>query len=118
MSAWEKDIKKRVERIEDNIDYARFEIQTQRIELLEKVLQKLLKSFDSYILNDMDVPGFEIIVNELLAELDGKTEEKVKFTCECGKSFMAHHDGIAFNTGYCPNCLEIHETIGLDGGSR
>lgn len=39
----------------------------------------------------------------------------VKFTCGgCFKEFESYHDGIGFNTGFCPICLDRHETIGLE----
>ena len=46
---------------------------------------------------------------------DGKDNEpKIKFTCGgCKKEFESYHDGIGYNTGFCPKCLDIHETIGL-----
>ena len=42
-------------------------------------------------------------------------EPKYNFICGgCKKEFESYHDGIGYNTGFCPKCLEIHETIGLD----
>lgn len=45
-----------------------------------------------------------------------KPKTKIKFICGgCKNEFESYHDGIGLNTGFCPKCLDIHETIGLEG---
>ena len=43
------------------------------------------------------------------------SEGDVMFTCgNCGKTFKTYHDGEGYNTGFCPTCKNLQDTVGLD----
>lgn len=38
-----------------------------------------------------------------------------EFICgNCGKMFKTYHNGDGYNTGFCPKCLTLQDTVGLD----
>ena len=43
------------------------------------------------------------------------SDDKFDFECgHCGKIFRAFNDGEGWNTGLCPTCLTLQDTVGLD----
>ena len=44
-----------------------------------------------------------------------RSDSKGSFQCgHCGKAFKPYHDGDGINTGLCPKCLTLQDTVGLD----
>ena len=69
---------RRIERIENNIDYARFEIQTQKIEVLKKKLLNIESVHDVFV-DVMDKQTkFEKILWKLFKKFEDKHDEVIK----------------------------------------
>jgi len=72
---------------------------------------------------DWTLESFEIGVNDEYLEKLKQIKKKlssasggdVMFTCgHCGKPFKTYHDGEGYNTGFCPTCKNLQDTVGLD----